>query len=418
MNCPRRLIALLLGLCVFLSAAPGALADEPFFPDGLEEIDDEAFYGDTSLTELVLPDTVRRIGSLAFADTGLTSVRFTDAVTEIADDAFDGIGRPEVYAPEGSYAWEWCVRRGWIETGLSLRHPDLQGRRLSLPDGAQSGHTASLTVAADGDWTLSFQYPAPTKTKWLTADRQSGTGSGTVQLKVLAAPGKKDYTVPETYVSQVTLTCGGKSTYIYVTLSKAGKYINRHLNTGNRAEDVVAVAQSQVGYHGGTGPNDLDGEPSQYVDRNYTKYTVFLGYEATAWCAAFVSWCAWQAGAKNLVPGSVTASPASLMGSNIQRCTVYYFNKLNSTQHMNHSYLDKVGVFSDRADCYPKSGDFIFFRWADAAYSTTFSHVGIVVSCSGGTITYIDGNRGSADEVMIHTIPHDDTTIAAYFTPW
>ena len=412
-------LSLLTALCLaFLAAAPVS-AESLTFPQGLEEIEEEAFFGDETLTELVIPEGVLRIGPRAFAGTALTRIEFPDSVTEIAADAFDGVEAPQVTAPQGSYAWSWCVARGWIGGAgtVALTHASLSGGRLSLPDGAAAGAVCPITVTAPGDWTLSFQYPAPTTAKWLTADRLSGTGSGQVELKVLQAPAPKDYRVPETYVSRVTLESGGKSASIYVTLSKAGKFINRHLNTGNHAEDVVAIAQSQVGYHGGTGAGDLSGDPAQYVDRNYNKYTIFLGYGATAWCAAFVSWCAWQAGARNIVPGSVTASPGKMMGSNISNCTVYYFNELTSVQQSSHRYLSSVGVFMDRANCYPKRGDFIYFRWSTASASTTFSHVGIVVSCTGGQITYIDGNRGD-DEVMIHTIPHDDPDIAAYFTPW
>ena len=413
-----RFTAALLILCLFTSFSPRAEAYETVLPSGLRLIEDEAFCGASGLTSVTVPRGVKRIGSKAFAYTGLEEISLPSSVIYIAEDAFEGVGRIKATAPEGSYAWLYCVRHGWIDPGVCFYHQNLKNGRLSFPDGALPGTTDSLTVFAPGDWELTFDLVAPTDRWWLSADRTTGTGSDTVTLQVLYAPAKKDYKVAETYVCRLTLTCGKESRSVYVTLSKDGKFITRHINTGNHAEDIVAVAESQIGYHGGTGPDDLDGDPEVLVDKNYTKYTIFLRVGATAWCAAFASWCAWQAGARGIVPGSTVASPGKMMGSNIYNCTVYYFNHLNKTQKQNHPYLETVGVYRSRSQCWPKRGDFIFFRWADAADSTTFSHVGIVTDCSGGQITYIDGNLGKTDSVSIHTIAHDDTNIAAYFTPW
>lgn len=53
----------LLCLCLVFSAAAETLV----LPDSLTEIADEAFSGDTSVSEVIIPDQVTRIGDSAFA---------------------------------------------------------------------------------------------------------------------------------------------------------------------------------------------------------------------------------------------------------------------------------------------------------------------------------------------------------------
>ncbi len=413
-----RALSAFLAAVILISLCPRGLAMEAVLPKGLKEIGDEAFSGDTSLSSLTIPEGVERIGSRAFAGTSLKEIVFPSSVTEIADDAFEGITSPSVTAPEGSYAWMWCADRNWIDPGLAIYQPYLENGRLDLPAGDGAGSEYPMKIYAPGEWKLSFEVLAPTTLEWVTADKTEGSGADEVTLQVKNAPPPKNYRVAETYVSRMTLKCGQRSLSVYVTLSKAGKFINRHINTGDHAEDIAAVALSQVGYHGGTGPNDLDGDPVTYVDKNYNKYCIYLGYTNTAWCAAFVSWCAWQAGARGIMPGSVVASPGRMMGNNIGSCRIYYFNELNSTQLKNNAYLGTVGVYTSREKCLPVRGDIIYFRWADAAASTTFSHCGVVISRVGDEITYVDGNRGITDAVLLHTIDRRDPDIAAYFTPW
>lgn len=81
--------------------------------------------------------------------------------------------------------------------------------------------------------------------------------------------------------------------------SAASEYPNTHVNTGNMAADLVAVAVSQAGYCEGS----LSGNPAYASSNNYQKYGLwydnnfdYIGVQRAAWCAAFVSWCSEQAG--------------------------------------------------------------------------------------------------------------------------
>ena len=409
-----RLTSLLLaGMLLFSAAA--AEAAELKLPSSLSVIGEEAFFGDSSLASVTVAEGTESIEARAFAYSGLTFISLPASLSYIAEDAFEGVLGLSASAPLNSFAYRWCVVHGLIKPALGFSHAGLSGGVLDLPQDTRAFAVIPLEITAPGSWTLSLSSIAPSPASWITADRLSGTGNARVSLTVRAVPVKTNYNIAEIFACRLTLTGGGKTASVLVTLSKEGPFINRHVNTGDPVEDIIAVAQSQVGYRGGANAGDLDGDPAGDYDRNYTKYTKFMGYGATAWCAAFVSWCAWQAGQRGRVKGSVTASPGAMVGTNV---SVTYFNQLNATQRKNHPYLEKYGTFLDRSLCRPKRGDFIYFRWADAAYSTTFSHVGIVLSCSEDTITFIDGNRGDTDRVQMQTIDRTSPDIAAYFTPW
>ena len=77
-------------------------------------------------------------------------------------------------------------------------------------------------------------------------------------------------------------------------LPVSAAYENTYTNTGNQRADIVAVAKTQIGYHEGS----LEGTTNS--SNNYTKYNVWNGKieggYRYAWCHAFVSWCANQAG--------------------------------------------------------------------------------------------------------------------------
>lgn len=162
--------------------------------------------------------------------------------------------------------------------------------------------------------------------------------------------------------------------------------------TGDLAFDTVSVALSQIGYHEGRGTTQLGGDASGAG--NYTEYNLAFGKiggsYAYAWCAAFVSWCLVQSGAKN--------SAGGLFAS----CTLWV------------DELRSIGQYRTRSSGYvPREGDLIFFRSAGTARAS--DHVGLVRYVKGGRVYTVEGN--SSDEVSLRNYALQDTYIVGYGLP-
>ena len=84
-----RRIALLLSLTLCLLAS--AQAEVMTIPTGVTGIREGTFRGDTSIDQVVLPEGVTSIGSLAFAESSLTRITIPSTVTSISADAFDSL---------------------------------------------------------------------------------------------------------------------------------------------------------------------------------------------------------------------------------------------------------------------------------------------------------------------------------------
>lgn len=152
----------------------------------------------------------------------------------------------------------------------------------------------------------------------------------------------------------------------------ASSYPNTHVNTGDQAADIVAIAVSQAGYCEGS----LSGNPSYASSNNYQKYGQWydanvdnIGVTRAAWCAAFVSWCANQAG----IPSS----------------TMYY----HAYCPYGVNWFRNQGRFkyaASRGGSYvPKAGDIVYFAPAGSSVS---SHVGIVRYVKNGYVYTVEGN--------------------------
>ena len=97
-------------LCLGVSAAS---AERLMLPAGTKTVGIEAFYGDTSLDEVVLPEGVTTIRDRAFANSGLQRINLPASITSIADNAFENTYPNFTVAP-GSYAAKWCTSHGFI----------------------------------------------------------------------------------------------------------------------------------------------------------------------------------------------------------------------------------------------------------------------------------------------------------------
>ena len=146
-------------------------------------------------------------------------------------------------------------------------------------------------------------------------------------------------------------------------------YENTHVNTGDQAYDIMAIAQTQVGYLEGSLAGTTAGS------NNYTKYGKWYAdyfnssnFAYGAWCAMFVSWCAAEAG----VPPEVFTYHAS--------CTtgVKWWKERDLFEYSQYYGGNYV----------PKAGDVIYFGES----KTSMSHVGLVRYAEGGRVYTIEGN--------------------------
>lgn len=152
------------------------------------------------------------------------------------------------------------------------------------------------------------------------------------------------------------------------------------VSAAGTANDIVNVANGEVG---------VSGSPN--------KYTYWLGSiggsYSYAWCHAFVSWCANQAGVGDKVPR--TASCAS---------GVTWFKNRNEWKSRSSGYT-------------PKAGDIIYF---DYGSNGTYDHVGIVTSSSNGRVYTVEGNARNAVKVnggYSNGYSLSNTDILGYGTP-
>ena len=117
-------ITFIVALLLFILCVPAQAGRTLTLPDSLEIIEDEAFYGDTSLESVVLPEGIERIGNRAFANSSVAEINFPDSLTYIADSAFSGVSQVYVSAESGSYGYNWARGKSnltLLTYSLSLR---------------------------------------------------------------------------------------------------------------------------------------------------------------------------------------------------------------------------------------------------------------------------------------------------------
>lgn len=176
---------------------------------------------------------------------------------------------------------------------------------------------------------------------------------------------------------------------VVFTLILNAEFENTHVNTGNSAEDIIAVAITQLGYKEGS----LEGTVQKYDD--CTKYGEWYGMNYNAWCAMFVSWCADQAE----ISTSVIPKHAS--------CDVGMQWFLKRNQFTYGSYYGGTDN--------PKRGDIIYFGLQTSSGTFDSNHVGIVYKVEGGNVYVYEGN--SSAKVQSVTYKLGTSYILGFATP-
>ncbi|MBO2515990.1 MAG: hypothetical protein CW338_01760 [Clostridiales bacterium] len=373
--------------------------------------------------------SVTAIGDSAFAGAAIQKAYIPSGISAIADTAFSGSTIGLVYTDDNAYADDWFDSHGYeVWYDITAASPYLKDGIIVLPRTTKTGTVITLSLICPKEWTLTATN-APGTGDWLNmTSPASGTGNAQISFTVTAVPGNDtNIDTRDTYATALMFTGRhGEELPLVIMLTKDASFANDHINTGNFLEDVIAIAETQLGFQSSNVRADYDGilDPgSKPGDCN--KYALFMNINGNAWCASFVSWCCYQAGVPSSIislntyanPGKI--SPLAYNG----KVPVYYMMTLNDKQSQDNRYLTKYGIKIDHEECNPQRGDLIFFRKANSPSDVTFSHIGIVLGNDDGVITYIDGNGRDAngehtDSVHLNTILWNDHFIEAYFTPW
>ncbi|MCD8017516.1 MAG: fibro-slime domain-containing protein [Oscillospiraceae bacterium] len=161
--------------------------------------------------------------------------------------------------------------------------------------------------------------------------------------------------------------------------------------TGVWADDVVAIAQSQLGYTESTSNFVLDEDG--VTRKGYTRYGAWVENEYGDWDAMFASFCLYYAEVStDDFPESTGAYAWSVK---LQECELY----------------------ADAAEYAPIAGDIVFFD-TDEDEDSRADRVGIVTEINedDGELTVIEGDCAGedADTVAENTYSIDDSTIIGY----
>lgn len=114
MRCLRFVLTAAVMALLMLLGGTAAFAEDLVLPSELARIEEQAFYGDTSLDGVILPDGLESIGSKAFAFSSLKVINLPGSLPAggIADDAFEGTSLERVFVPGGTAAAAWADEKG------------------------------------------------------------------------------------------------------------------------------------------------------------------------------------------------------------------------------------------------------------------------------------------------------------------
>ena len=91
-------------------------------PSSLKAIESKAFYGNTSISCVVVPYGCESIGSQAFAFSGLAEIYIPETVTNIHENAFEGSEDAVIHATEGTYAAQYAEDHDMLCEGNNMTY--------------------------------------------------------------------------------------------------------------------------------------------------------------------------------------------------------------------------------------------------------------------------------------------------------
>lgn len=288
---------------------------------------------------------------------------------------------------------------------LTMTHQNLQHMTLSLTN-ASGQNVTNDTLPYSGPMQDSYTFMIP-----------KGVAAGSYRLTLCADQlDAEDGSLVRSIVQVYRLEIGrAPKEYSRMTAAyKKSPYYQNLMNvclTGQGAYDILQVAKSQVGYHEGK----MDGSGTD--SSNVTEFNNMMGYGNTAWCAAFVSWCATLSESKP-ISKSIKANPGMLLTSasagHIYSFRTYEETKGTSSTDISFMNSSSRCTYVSRSSFKPQMGDLIIIGHPPASI---LAHVGIVSHVSGGRVYYYDGNGEDMDQVKLSNRALTDEAISMYGRP-
>ncbi len=212
-------------------------------------------------------------------------------------------------------------------------------------------------------------------------------GLGTVVITITANADGRYAKATHKVEIEVYKTAAKLKVSKYYKKSKFYKRLMKLHLDGTTRQNVMAIAETQVGYHEGNKLSQMDGA-NKRGSGNYTEYGYVYGIQG-AWCAMFVNWCAREnATSTKVVP---------------KYCRVMDYRGFYQKQKRYYPWSKTKG---GRGSYLPKAGDMIFYTTYPGASS---QHIGYVKSCKvkGGKITIVTTEGNSSDECRhkTYTLP-------------
>ena len=248
------------------------------------------------------------------------------------------------------------------------------------------GESLDLKYKANGTYQLKAKAVGKltyksSDTKVATVDKKGKLtmkGLGTVVITITAAE-TGGYTKATHKVEiEVYKTAAKLKVSKYYKKSKFYKRLMALKLSGTTRQNVMAIAETQVGYHEGNKLSQLTGT-NKKGSGNYTEYGYVYGIQG-AWCAMFVNWCAREnETSTKVVP---------------KYCRVMDYRNFYQKQKRYYTWSKTKG---GKGKYLPKAGDMIFYTTYPGASS---QHIGYVKSCKvkGSKITIVTTEGNSSDE--------------------
>lgn len=153
------------------------------------------------------------------------------------------------------------------------------------------------------------------------------------------------------------------------------------------------------------------------LGRTNSKY--FNGYSGQ-WCHIFADWLSMHADMpKAMVPNTTNCGIGIVWFVNDENSGGFFFKNAAHKVRMINAYpaINHLSTsLTEEEEAYvPSPGDYIYFRWSNAASSVNVSHVGIVRSVTDEMLTTFEGNSGG--KVVSREFLLNDSRIVGYGKP-